>query len=154
MVGNDPACLLFLPQSCFHRMHFLEGSPERLWDGVLQLNRSTSLFGWCISVQPSLLFHITQVGIWLSLGIAKWAASLNSESSGKDTLSKTVSSEVHPLHLSCLFFHPFKDGFLWNSEKEILLFGSEYTACILFSKEHGLYPTVLVSAVSYSSPSQ
>lgn len=134
-----PACLRFLTPSLCYKRHLLEESPERLWDGSIQLNRSPSLFGQCISAQSSLLFQIWYLTFTWH---CKASSSLNSESSGRDTLSKTVSSKFHPLHLFCLFFHPFKHGLLWKSEKGILLFRSEYMVYILFSEEQELYPTL------------
>lgn len=137
-----------LAPSLFYSMHLLEESPERLWDGGVQLKKSTSVFCQYISVQSSPVYSTLshQWGWYLTFTWhCKVSSSLNSESSGRNTHSKTVTSKFYPIYFSCLFFHPFKHGWLWKSKKNILLFRSEYTAYILFSVEYELYPTLTVS---------
>lgn len=110
-----------LAPSLFYSMHLLEESPERLWDGGVQLKKSTSVFCQYISVQSSPVYSTLshQWGWYLTFTWhCKVSSSLNSESSGRNTHSKTVTSKFYPLYFSCLFFHTFKHGWLWKSEKK------------------------------------
>lgn len=54
----------------FYSMHLLDESPERLWDGGVQLNKSTSVFCQYISVQSSPVYSFTSVRLELDFHLA------------------------------------------------------------------------------------
>lgn len=136
-------CMSSLSYSIFMLQEASLGGKPRKIMGWWYTTEQVPLTFWAVYFSP-IQSPLSDHWIWYLTFTwhCKASSSLNSESSGKDTLSKTVSSKFHPLHLFCLFFHPFKHGLLWKSEKRILLFRSEYMVYVLFSEEQELYPTL------------
>lgn len=65
-----PCMPFFLAPSLFYSMHLLEESPERSWDGGIELNKSTSAFCQYISVQSSPVHSVTSVRLVLDFHLA------------------------------------------------------------------------------------